>query len=51
MNNKAIYQIFIDRDPIGLYYLSEEQVRVFQFLHSYFEIYIEKIDTDEIKEI
>lgn len=51
MNNKAIYSISIDGGSIGLYYLSLEQVRVFQFLHPYFEIDIEKIDTDEVKEI
>ena len=51
MNNKAIYSINIDGSSIGLYYLSLDQVKVFQFLSSYFEIDIEKIDTDEIREI
>ena len=43
MNNKAIYSVNIDGSSIGLYYLSPEQVRVFQFLYPYFEIDIEKL--------
>lgn len=51
MNKKAIYQIYINGDLIGLYYLPEEQVRVFKFLQLFFELDIEQVNTDEVKEI